>query len=95
MKAERKQLRELLHAVAPKAIETVSRSLDSANEKNRLRAGEIILAHSVPKLEEVTNDGSNPFIRIDPAQLPELIEALDRELAKRPPVDGGGPGAAA
>lgn len=65
-----------------------------AENKDKLRAAEIALSHSVPKLEEVT-DPENPFTNIHPRQLPELLHALDRELATRQNGHANGNGAGA
>lgn len=66
----------------------------NAEDKDKLRAAEIALSHTVPKLEEVS-ESDNPFSNIHPAQLPGLLQHLDRELATRQNghANGNGEGA--
>lgn len=77
VKTERKALKEMLHAIAPAAIRTLDMSLGSDDEKNRLRASEIILSHTVPKLEEVETHDDRPLQQFSDEQLAAKLAELN------------------
>lgn len=81
VKLERKQLREMLEKIAPHAIETLAKAMKSSNPKNAIRAAEIALSHTVPKLGEVETHDDRPL-----TNLPESVvgEIIARAVAQSP-----------
>jgi hypothetical protein len=92
-KERRKYLRNMIQEATPRAIEVLKESLQCEQDKDRIRAAEVIVSHSIPKQEEVETSGStNHFINVEPKQLPGLLESIDREIVARKISDEGGVG---
>ncbi len=95
-KERRKILRDMIQQATPQAIQVLKESLLAHLTKDRIRAAEVLVNHSLPKQEEVETSGNtNHFLALEPKQLPELIRAVDRELVARKRADeaSGGPSA--
>lgn len=74
VKAERKELRKLLENISPKSISRLESALESKDERNAIRAAEIVLSHTVAKLQEGVNGNES--------KLPLLL-AMFREVTGR------------
>lgn len=95
VKERRAFLRKQLEEVSVKAIQVVNEIMNdpNADDRDRLRASEISLTHSLPRQEEVDlNESTNPFARIEPTQLPELLRHIEIEIAGSPTDDQVGNG---
>lgn len=87
-KERRAYLRAKIQEATPRAIDVLTESLNAEVERDRIRAAEILVTHSLPRQEEVELDATlNPFSRIEPTQLPELLKHIDVEVVSRPEDD--------
>ena len=75
VKERRKFLQRSVEEIAPAAIRVVNEILTAAktSDKDRLRAAEIAMTYSVPKLEEVTVDEQRPLTDISDEQLKSVL----------------------
>lgn len=52
IKQERKKIQEAIVKATPRAVARLQDALGSRDERNAIRASEVLLSHSIPKLDE-------------------------------------------
>lgn len=91
VKIERKRLREMLESIAPDAVQVLQNSMRSKDEKNRIRASEIALSHTVPKLSEGVIDlATTPLTPLPDEAVTEILTDALNATAPTPASDGNG-----
>jgi hypothetical protein len=84
IKQERKAIQEAIVKATPEAIARLKKALGSDDERNAIRASEVLLSHSVPKLDE----GVITLEHTPLANLPDnsVTEILSNALAGTTPI---------
>ena len=85
VKAERRLMRQGLNDATPEAIQLLRHALGSKDERNAIRSAEIILSHTMPKLEEVNIHDNRPQLA---DWSPDILKQLAGEAAGAPETNG-------
>lgn len=81
----------MLEKISPEAINRLANALRSKDERNALRAAEITLSHTVPKLEEV-DTSANPYSGQSLPVLAQVDAIISRAIGATAPMDQIGDG---